>query len=115
MFHKPVKSGVHLNKCSISTIGCMKCLVALIVLFISLHPLAQVVVWSDENFVVPIQKDVHSYFVYWYPSSPFMQDQYKSEKMLIKKVEVENGREKKMSEFVDKKVSRVTEYLYKYS
>lgn len=90
----------------------MKFSFTLACLCISIVSLAQIEVHDEDDFIVLPQKDTHSYSIYWFPSSPYMLDYFKSERVLITKAVLEKGLEKKIIKSEGSKIISIEEKFY---
>lgn len=87
----------------------MKLLLLFFTLLLSLYLNAQS---DDLGFEVVPPKDVQAYSIYWYPTSHQVKDQRLPFKVLEKKVELVQGREKKITKWVEGKVFSVQTNYY---
>jgi hypothetical protein len=81
-------------------------------LYISILSIAQIEAYDEDDFFVLPQKDIYSYSIYWFPSSPYMLDYFKSERILVTKAVLEKGLEKKIIKLEGSKIISIEEKSY---
>ncbi len=94
----------------------LKVAITVIILFISHSLIAQIRIGSllgDLEFKITPSKNVKRYYIYWHPFSSYMKKHLKSKRVLYRKVEMDKGREIKVTDYFENKVNSEELNIYK--
>ena len=88
----------------------------LLILFISSQLMAQMrigTLMGDLQFQITPPKNVKRYYIYWYPFSSYMVKHLKSNRILHKRLDFNNGREIKITDYFENKIGSIEQNFYK--
>ena len=68
---------------------------------------------EEWEFAIKPPNSITSYSIYWYPSAKYWLERLKSEKVIVKKVLLDEGREKEIIEYFEGKVVSSQQNFYK--
>ena len=94
----------------------LKVSISVIISFISYSLNGQIrigIILGDLEFKITPSKNVKCYYIYWHPFSSYMKKHLKSSRVLDRKVDMDKGREIKVSDYFENQVGSVERNFYK--